>query len=253
MLRVWLLLVVVAVLAAGVALAGNGDVSLDLPLEQSIANGPWTSRGNLKFVLKTTEKMLSVKLDQPTFEITSKEDLAKLNSPGTWVRLRLPAVDSAGQVLANEFLVTSQRGCALVRDPKEVLSLVTDKTGSVIALQHERPSLDGACLASPPSSLKLATKIVAVMPKEAGAQPLGMVSNLDLVRAAPDASATGAGGGGGEEGETKEKSAFQQSFLVQYWYIFGPMFIAYTIFTAPAAADAPPGAAAAAPGAKKKE
>ncbi|KAH9257754.1 hypothetical protein BASA81_004220 [Batrachochytrium salamandrivorans] len=233
-----------------VALAdSSNDVALDLPLEQSIANGPWTSRGNLKFVLKKTEKMLSVKLDQPTFEVTSKEDIAKINSPGTWVRLRIPAVDSTGQVLANEFLITSQRGCALMRDPKEVLSLVTDKTGAVIALQHERPSLIGTCLPSSPSSLKLATKVVAVMPKESASQPLGMTSNLDLVRAAPEASATAAGGK--EEGENKEKSAFQQSFLVQYWYIFGPMFIAYTIFTAPTAPDAPPGTAAA-PG-KKKE
>jgi hypothetical protein len=92
-------------LVIGMVFSQN-DVDLELNFEHSIGNQPWVSRGNLKFVLSKAEKKLSVKLDNPTFDL-SGEDIKKLNSPSAMMRVRIPVLDASGQVLPGRFLVVS--------------------------------------------------------------------------------------------------------------------------------------------------
>lgn len=219
---VWWLLVLVSV-----AFASNVDVSLDF--EQSIGDGPWVSRGKLRFVVNKEEKRISVKFENPTFTV-SGQDVQLLNQ--SWMTVRIPMVNSLGEVVPDRYVVTSVRGCALIQDPKEVLHLLTEKTGALLALQYERPVASvcrsGAAL---PERIEVASKIVAVLSKEAPAL------------AAPTYNLDKASRGSGKEGEDGDgENPPPQSFLQQYWHIILPSLVVYSILTAPQ--GPPPGDAA---------
>lgn len=228
MFRSILILVVVLVFSV----AAN-DIDLLLDVEHSFDGGSsWHPRGKLKYVVNKQEKKLSVKLEPPTYKF-SKDEVTKLKS--SWLSVRIPVVDVSGQVADKRYLVTSTRGCALLNDPKEVFSLLTDKTGSLIGLQYDRPLISECSSSSSSSSidhLEITTKIVAVLPKEVASL---QASKLDIDQLTK-----------GEQAQ-KEPQA-PQGFMQQYWHIILPAMLVYTLFIAPQpAGEAPAGGEAAGP------
>jgi hypothetical protein len=232
--RLFALLSVLIVLSNSVK-AETNDVDLSLDFEHSIGNdGEWQSRGNkVRYVVNKSEKKLSVKFENPTFKLNAA-DILKLSTG--WMRVRIPVVNTEGAVVPNKYLVTSVKGCALVQDPKEVFSLLTDKTGALIGLQYERP-LISECSDKPlPTELEVASKVIAVLPKEAPSMPLPRIE-ADAVKE----------GSVGKDGEPAQ--AAPKSFLQEYWYLIVPSIVLYTIMTAPKEAPVDPAAAAAGVGA----
>jgi len=213
------------------------DVDLHLDFEQSIVMGDdgedvWRPRaGKVRYVVNKAEKKLSVKFDNPIFKIGEAE-LNKLKSG--WLRVRLPAVNSQGEVVKGKYLVTSIKGCSLLQDPKEVFSLITDKTGALMGLQFDRPlSSDCDSTQTVPQELEVTSKILAALPKEVGSLPLPRIDPETIIQG---------------DGKQKEQQPQTQSFIQQYWYIILPSIILYTLLTAPGGSPEPSTAAAAAAG-----
>jgi len=228
-MRITILFVaLVAIILSALDVSAN-DVDLVLEVEKSLDGGKtWTPRGKLKYVVNKQEKKLSVKFEQPTFTFT-KQEVQTLKT--SWLSVRIPAVESNGQIVPAVHLVTSTHGCAIVQDPKEVFSLLTDKTGALIALQYDRPLVPDCSNAAETKGdeLEVASKIVAVLPKEGASVPAPQKMNLDsLVK---------------EEAAQKEQQA-PQGFFQQYWYIIMPAVLVYTLLTAPQGPDDQPAGAA---------
>jgi hypothetical protein len=217
----WIVAVALFLFASVINVSAN-DVDLSLDFEQSIGESAWTSRGKVKYVVNKAEKKLSVKFENPTFKLNTVE-LAKLKAG--WLRVRIPVVNTEGAIVPGKFLMTSVKGCALIQDPKEVFSLLTDKTGSLIGLQYERPLITECSDKPLPNELEVASKIIAVLPKEAQSLPMPRIDAEPIQQG---------------EGKQQEQPPAQKSFLQEYWYLILPSIVIYTMLTAPAE---PPAAA----------
>lgn len=209
-----LLVILVAFVWVASSTAPN-DVDLVLPVERSIGGKEWTSSGKVKYVVNKQEKKLSVKFEQPTF-VLKKPQLEQLRKD--WMSVRIPVVSTTGKVVEGQYLVTSVKGCALLQDPKEVFTVLTDKTGALIALQYDRPLLPACVDKDVPQELEIASKIIAVLPKETPALPAPRIDPETLTK--------------NVDGTPKEQQQ-PQSFLQQYWYLILPSILAYTLLTAP--------------------
>ena len=192
----------------------SNDIDLKLLCEFSIGNEPWQPRGNINFIVNKSDKKLSVKFENPTFKF-NREEVIKLSS--NWLRLRIPVVDFEGKIVPNKYLITSVRGCVLIKDPKELLLLSTDKTGALYALQYDRPA-SNTCeinnnLDELPKELEVASKITAVVAKEVPALPVPVLTG-EILKPGDDSN---------------DQKPPPQSFFQQYWYIIVPSIVLYTL------------------------
>jgi hypothetical protein len=225
---IWVMLLSVLVALSSAVAANDIDLLLDFQHsfvdESSQKEGDWVSRGKVKYVVNKSEKKLSVKFENPSFPL-SEEDVEKLGR--SWMRVRIPAVDSQGNIVPEKYLITSVKGCAIIQDPKEVFSMLTEKSGAVIGIQYDRPTqMDCKPGDVPKKKIDITSKIVASLPKETASLPV------------PKIDADSLQGPDGKPG-AKEAPA-QQSIFQQYWYLILPSIVIFQLLTAPQQGEQPP-------------